>query len=97
MEKLMQGADPENNTPRAPEELDTSEVYLLRVWREGVDPGKPQWRGRIQNILSPEACFFSSWPAFVQIVTAMMPDTAGARTEPGDPVEPPCEGNAPSG
>ncbi len=54
-------------------ELDTSELFTLRVWREVLGDGQTEWRGRVQHVLSGEIRYFHGWPMLIDRLSEMLP------------------------
>lgn len=79
-EQLSESAPVESKPPGAGR-TGESEVYLLRVWREGGRSDETEWRGKIQNILNPEAHAFAGLSALVETLKAMLPGASAGNDE----------------
>lgn len=47
-------------------------LFVVRVWREVLDGGRSEWRGRVQHIGSGEVRYFRTWRALIQFIVAML-------------------------
>ncbi len=54
-------------------DLDPSELFTLRVWREVLGDGQTEWRGRVQHVLSGEIRYFQGWPMLIDRLSEMLP------------------------
>jgi hypothetical protein len=43
----------------------SSHLFTLRLWQEELGAGRPEWRGRVQHVLSSDARHFRDWPSLV--------------------------------
>jgi len=41
----------------------SSQLFMLRLWREDLGDGKADWRGKVQHVKSGEARYFRDWPS----------------------------------
>jgi hypothetical protein len=49
-----------------------SHLFLVRFWSGGARDGAgSEWSGRVQHVLSGEACAFDDWPALVSRMLEM--------------------------
>ncbi|HST06228.1 MAG TPA: hypothetical protein VLQ48_16055 [Chloroflexia bacterium] len=47
-----------------------SQLFLVRLWASEVDG--PEWCGKVQHVISGEACDFSDWPTLVSRLQEML-------------------------
>jgi hypothetical protein len=57
-----------------------SQLFTVRVWREELEEGRFEWRGKVQHALSGETCYFRSWEDLIEFVQAK-----GERIVPWEP------------
>ena len=46
----------------------TSHMFTVRIWREELDVGRVEWRGKAQHALSGEARYFREWTELIAFV-----------------------------
>ena len=46
----------------------TSQLFTMRVWREELDEGRYEWRGKAQHALSGETRYFRQWEDLIEFV-----------------------------
>jgi hypothetical protein len=59
------------NTPEPLGELNPlpdSHLFTVRVWPEFLGPGRVEWRGKAQHVLSGEARYFREWEDLIAFV-----------------------------
>ena len=56
-----------DSQPRVREQL-----FILRLWREVLDGGRSEWRGRVQHVGSGEVRYFRAWRILIQFIVAML-------------------------
>lgn len=42
-----------------------SHLFTVRLWLEETGPGRFEWRGRVEHVLSGERQYFCNWPALL--------------------------------
>ncbi len=52
----------------------STELFVVRVWREPQSEGSFEWRGRVQHMVSGETRYFRDWQALVTFLDAMLSD-----------------------
>jgi len=45
-----------------------SQLFTVRVWREELEEGRFEWRGKVQHALSGEARYFHRWEDLIEFV-----------------------------
>ncbi len=45
-----------------------SQLFTLRVWPEGLDEGRVEWRGKIQHVVGGETLYFHDWEAMMSFL-----------------------------
>ena len=40
-------------------------LFTLRIWRETLDDGRVEWRGRVQRVPQGQVRYFRSWQMLV--------------------------------
>ena len=53
----------------------TSHMFTVRIWREELDVGRVEWRGKAQHALSGEARYFREWAELIAFVREQVGDT----------------------
>jgi hypothetical protein len=48
--------------------LPDSHLFTVRMWPEELGPGRVEWRGRAQHVLSGEARYFREWEDLIAFV-----------------------------
>jgi hypothetical protein len=61
-----------------------SHIFTLRVWREELDDGQFEWRGRIHHVQSGQTRHFRDWVALVPLLLSLLRGTPVA-DQPPDP------------
>lgn len=46
----------------------TSYLFTVRVWREELEEGRFEWRGKVQHALSGETRYFRRWEDLIEFV-----------------------------
>ena len=49
-----------------------SHLFTLRVWREELDAGRWEWRGKVQHVTSGETQYFRTWAGLVARLTTLL-------------------------
>src|SRR4051812_336308 len=57
----------------------TSQLFLIRLWPD--EEGLPQWRGKVQHVISGQANDFHDWPMLIARLQAMLPQMPEARPD----------------
>lgn len=50
-----------------------TQLFLVRLWTDVDDDGRPVWRGKLQHVVSGEAHYFQEWPALIARLQAALP------------------------
>ena len=45
-----------------------SQLFTVRVWREELEEGRYEWRGKVQHALSGETRYFRRWADLITFV-----------------------------
>lgn len=53
-----------------------AQLFTLRLWREELDKGYSEWRGKVQHVTSGEVRYFRDWPALVACLQEMLNATS---------------------
>ena len=64
--------------------IQQSHLFTLRLWVEELGEGEQEWRVRLQNVASGEACYFRDWPTLVNLLLAMLPNSDAPHTTQPD-------------
>ena len=48
------------------------QLFMLRMWREELDEGRVEWRGKVQHVASGEVRYFRDWPALIAYLQEML-------------------------
>ncbi len=56
-------------------------LFILRIWREMLDGGQAEWRGRVQLVPGGELLYFRTWDALVEHIVDALP---GGASRPGE-------------
>ncbi len=43
-------------------------LFTVRVWLENLGESGPEWRGKVQHVLSKEVRYFQGWPMLIAIL-----------------------------
>ena len=62
----------DDEKPRAREHL-----FILRLWREVLDGGQFEWRGRVQHVGGGEVRYFRTWRALIRFIVASLDTKQG--------------------
>ncbi len=46
----------------------TSQLFTVRVWREELEAGRFEWRGKVQHALSGETRYFRRWEDLIAFI-----------------------------
>jgi hypothetical protein len=49
-----------------------SELFTVRLWREDMDEGRIEWRGKVQHVLSGEVRYFRDWATLIAALQEML-------------------------
>lgn len=49
-------------------------LFTLRLWRETVAAGEPEWRGRIYDTTTGDIRYFREWASLIPLLLAMLRD-----------------------
>ena len=52
----------------------TSHMFTVRIWREELDVGRVEWRGKVQHAHSGEARYFREWAELIAFVRGQVGD-----------------------
>jgi len=50
-----------------------SQLFTVRLWLEDLGDGRAEWRGKVQDALSGEACYFRDWPSLIAFLDDRLP------------------------
>ena len=50
----------------------TSHMFVLRMWPEGLGGGQINWRGSVQHVIGGEVRYFLDWPTFEAFVVGLL-------------------------
>jgi len=56
----------------------TSYLFTVRVWREELEEGHIEWRGKVQYALTGEARYFRQWEDLIAFFRAQIENVDGA-------------------
>ena len=59
-----------------------SHLFTVRVWREELEEGRFEWRGKVQYALSGEMRYFRQWEDLIEFMREKSEGTS-APLEPG--------------
>jgi hypothetical protein len=51
-------------------------LFIVRLWREVLDGGRGEWRGRIQHTGSGEVRYFRTWRALIKFIVTTLGSSA---------------------
>ena len=51
-----------------PPKADQSQLFVLRLWREDLSEESPEYRGRVQHVLSGETHHFRTWTTLIEFL-----------------------------
>jgi hypothetical protein len=51
-------------------------LFTLRLWRETVEEGQSEWRGRLYHAATGEVRHFRAWSSLIPLLLAMMQDAS---------------------
>ena len=49
-------------------QADQSQLFVLRLWREDATEASPEYRGRVQHVLSGETHHFRTWTMLIEFL-----------------------------
>ena len=49
-----------------------SHLFTVRLWREEVDSGQIEWRGKVQQVSTGEAHYFREWETLISLLLQML-------------------------
>ena len=53
---------------------ETSQLFLLRLWREELAPGQGEWRGQMTSLANSEVRYFRNPETLYKILLTILPD-----------------------
>lgn len=56
----------------------TSHLFTVRVWREELEAGRVEWRGKVLHVLTDESRYFRRWADLIAFVQSKIETDADA-------------------
>lgn len=71
-----------------PRKAPVSQLFSVRLWREELDEGRTEMRGKVQHVLSGEAYYFRDWATLITLLIQMTGETVLPTSPLSKPIEP---------
>ena len=62
-----------------------SQLFTLRVWPEGLEEGRLEWRGKLQRVVGGETFYFHDWEAMMSFLLKTLGMNVSETAGQGDP------------
>jgi hypothetical protein len=69
--------------PNTPVSSRRAQLFTVRLWLEDLGDGRSEWRGKVQHVLSGEACYFRDWATLIAALQEMLRPMRSEPTEKG--------------
>jgi hypothetical protein len=58
-----------------------SDLFMVRLWWEGLDDGHGEWRGKVQHVARGDLAYFRDWFTLIDFLITMSSDSESPDTK----------------